>query len=113
MNICKSLVLGAALMLTMGVAALATQTSTQASSTKTSTSTQPAVHHETGTINSLTNSEMVLTHTIKGKQENTTFKLDSNTKKEGTLDKGARVVYFKHENHERIATEVKAEPKKS
>jgi predicted RNA-binding protein (virulence factor B family) len=67
-----------------------------------------------GTISSLTSSELVLSRSVKGKQEETTFKLESTTKKEGAIDKGAHVaVYYKDQNHERIATEVKAEPKKS
>ena len=110
MKISKSLILSAALMFAAGGAALAAQTTT----TKTSTNAHLALHKEMGTVSSLTNSDMVLTHTVKGKQEKTTFKLDSNTKKEGTIDKGTHVVvYFKDQNHERTATEVKAEPTKS
>ena len=56
-------------------------------------------------------SELVL---LNDKQKETTFKLDSSTKKEGTINKGAHVtVYYKNQNHERIATEIKVEPKKS
>jgi hypothetical protein len=116
MKISKSLIVGSALsgalMLGMGGAALASQNSTKSSSTTTSNSA--TTHEEVGTIRSMTNSDLVLAHTYKGKQESTTFKMDSNTKKEGTIEKGARVaVYFKDQNHERVATEVKAEPKKS
>jgi hypothetical protein len=108
MKVSKSLVVGTllsgTLALAAGGAALATQTS----------STTPKTHEEIGTISSMTNSDLVLSHLVKGKQEDTTFKMDSNTKKEGTIDKGARVaVYFKDENHQRIATDIKAEPKKS
>jgi hypothetical protein len=106
MKVSKSLVVGSllsgTLALAAGGAALASQTSTT-----------PKTHEEIGTISSMTNSDLVLSHMVKGKQENTTFKMDSNTKKEGTIDKGAHVaVYFKDENHERLATEVKAEPTK-
>jgi hypothetical protein len=114
MKISKSMILSAALMFAAGGAALAAQTSAQTTTTKTSANAHLALHKEMGTVSSLTNSEMVLTHTVKGKQEKTTFKLDSNTKKEGTIDKGTHVaVYFKDQNHERIATEIKAEPTKS
>jgi hypothetical protein len=105
--------LSAALLLATGGVALAAQTSKQPSSNTTSTSAT-TTHEEIGTITSMTNSDLVLSHTYKGKEESTTFKMDSNTKKEGTIDKGARVaVYFTDQNHERIATKVKAEPKKS
>jgi hypothetical protein len=114
MKISKSLILSAALMFATGGAALAAQTSAQTTTTKTSANANLALHKEMGTVSSLTNSEMVLTHTVKGKQEKTTFKLDANTKKEGAIDKGTHVlVYFKDQNHERIVTEVKAEPTKS
>jgi hypothetical protein len=97
-----------------GAAALAAQTSSQGNAAKSSNTTKTTVHEEMGTVSSLTSSELVLAHTVKGKQEQTTFKLDSSTKKEGTIDKGAHVaVYYKDQNSERIATEIKAEPKKS
>jgi hypothetical protein len=99
-------------MLATGAAALAAQTSSQSSSTKSSNTANTTVHEEMGTVHSLTSSELVLSHTVKGKQEETTYKLDSSTKKEGTIEKGTHVaVYFKDQNHQRIATEVKAEPK--
>ena len=114
MTISKTLIFGAALVLTTGAAALAGQTSSRSSSTKSSNTANTTVHEEMGTVRSLSSSELVLSHTVKGKQEETTFKLDSSTKKEGTIDKGAHVaVYYKDQNHERIATDVKAEPKKS
>jgi hypothetical protein len=113
MTVSRSLIFGAALMLISGGAALA-QTSSPSSSTKSSDTAKATVHEEMGTVGSLTGSQLVLEHMVKGKQEETTFKLDSSTKKEGAIDKGARVaVYFKDQNHERIATEIKAEPKKS
>ena len=118
MTISKSLILPSALtgalLLATGGVALAAQTSKEPNSKTTSNTATGTTHEEIGTITSMTNSDLVLAHTYKGKQESTTFKMDANTKKEGTIDKGARVaVYFKDENHERIATKVKAEPKKS
>ena len=114
MSISKTLIFGAAFMLMTGGATLAAQTSSQTNSTKSSNTAKAAVHEEMGTVSSLTSSELVLAHTVKGKQEESTFKLDSSTKKEGTIDKGTHVaVYYKDQNHERMATEIKAEPKKS
>jgi len=101
-------------MLMTGGAALAATTSSQTNSTKSSNTAKATVHEKTGIVSSLTSSELVLSHSVRGKQEETTFKLDSSTKKEGTIDKGTHVaVYYKDQNHERIATEIKAEVKKS
>jgi hypothetical protein len=108
------LTLAAALVLTAGVA-LATQSkttnpqTTKASVTPTSTS---AVHHEMGTVASVTSNELVLDHTWKGKQEKTNFTLDSATKKEGNVKQGDQVVVYYHiEKGQRIATELKASTK--
>ena len=47
-------------------------------------------------------------------QEETTYKMEPSTKREGTIAKGTYVtLYYKDQNHERMATEVKAEHKKS
>lgn len=110
MAISRTSILSAAFMLLGGGTALAAQTSSHNNVKK----AEPTVHEEMGTVSSMTSSELVLSHMVKGKQEETTFKLDSSTKKEGTIDKGAHVaVYYKDQDHERVATEVKAEPKKS
>jgi hypothetical protein len=114
MSISRILIFGAALMLTTGTAAFAAEVSSQNSSTKSSNTEKATIHEEMGTVSSLTTSQLVLSHSVKGKQEETTFKLDSSTKKEGMIDKGAQVaIYYKDQNHEHVATEVKAEPKKS
>lgn len=114
MSISRTLIFGAAFMLVTSGAALAAQASSQTNSTKSSTQAKAKVHEETGTVSSMTGSELVLSHSVRGKHEETTFKLDPSTKKEGTIDKGARVaVYYRSQNNERVATEIKAEPKKS
>ena len=113
----KALILSVALVFGTAGVALAGQTSTQSkttTSTTTTNNTKMAVHHEMGTIASLTASDLILSHKYNGKQESTTFMLNPSTKKQGTIDKGARVeVYYKFENHQRIATEVKSEGTKS
>jgi hypothetical protein len=112
MSIWKSLIVTAALLFAGGGVALAAQSSTQSTANKTTTATS-AIHEEVGTVSSISNSELVLSHMVKGKEENTTFKLDTMTKKDGKIDKGAHVaVSYKDENHERVATEVKVEAKK-
>ena len=111
----KALVLTVALMFGTAGIALAGQASTQSKTTTTTTkTTTAAMHHQMGTVASMTTSDLVLSHEYKGKTESTKFMLDPSTKKEGTIDKGAKVeVYYKTENHQHIATEVKAESKKS
>jgi hypothetical protein len=114
MNISRTLILSAAFMLVVGGTALAAQTSSHNDATKNTNTAEATVHEEMGTINSMTSSELVLSHTVAGKEEQTTFRLDSSTKTEGKIDQGAHVaVYYKDQSHERIATEIKAEPKKS
>ena len=109
MKVSKSWVVGSLLSGTLALAAGGAALAAQTPST-----TTPKTHEEIGTVSSMTNSDLVLSHLVRGQQEDTTFKMDCNTKKEGTIAKGARVaVYFKAENHERVATEIKAEPKKS
>ncbi|MGB2640211.1 MAG: hypothetical protein WAN32_14780, partial [Candidatus Acidiferrum sp.] len=76
---------------------------------------KPAVYHRMGTISSVSDSDLVLEHKWKGKEESTKFVLNSDTKKEGDLDKGKMAtVYYHMDNKQRIATEVKVmEPKTS
>jgi hypothetical protein len=108
MNISRTLILTAAFMLVGGGTALAAQTSSHNNATKSTNMPEATVHEEMGTVSSMTSSELVLSHTVKGKQEETTFKVESSTKKEGKIDQGAHVaVYYRDQNHERIATEVK------
>jgi hypothetical protein len=107
MSISRTLIFGAAFMLMMGGAALAAQTSSHNNVTKSTNMAEATVHEEKGTVSSMTSSELVLAHTVNGTQAQTTFKLDSSTKKEGAIDKGAKVaVYYKDQNHERIATQI-------
>jgi Domain of unknown function (DUF5666) len=94
-----------------GVMASQTKGSTSATSTKATTKTtaSTAVHHEMGTISSLTSNELTLDHTWKGKEEKTKFTLESSTKKEGNIAQGDHVtVYYHLDNGQRVATEVKA-----
>ena len=109
MKIGKLLTMAAALVLCAGVSMAARTTATANSSrANTTTSSKMTTHHLTGTISSVTGSDLVVTHKYKGKDENSTFMLNSTTKKEGNLDKGAMaVVYYEVKNNQRIATEVK------
>jgi ABC-type enterochelin transport system substrate-binding protein len=114
MSISKSTILLAAFALATGASAFAAQTSSQKSSAQNSNAAQVAVHEELGTVKSMTDSELVLTHDVNGIQEDTAFKLDPSTKKEGAIAEGVYVtLYYKTQNKERIATEVKADRRKS
>jgi hypothetical protein len=110
MSFSRSVVVAAAVLLIGGVTLAAPAAKKQTSATSTSTNTMKmSVHHELGVVDSITSSDLTLSHTYKGKTENVTFKLDPSTKQVGTIDKGAHVeVYYKNENGEHVATEVKA-----
>ncbi|MGB8457567.1 MAG: hypothetical protein WCE50_07595 [Candidatus Acidiferrum sp.] len=124
MKIRYFVLLAAALLLCSEGATIAART-TSPKDAKSKTTTQEkaktAVYHRMGTISSVTDSDLVLEHKWKGKEESTKFVLNSDTKKEGTLDKGEMAtVYYHMADKQRIATEVKvtqpkstAEPKKS
>jgi hypothetical protein len=107
----------AALLFCGGVATISARTTSPKSAndkTTTQDKAKPAVYHRMGTISSITDSDLVLEHKWKGKEENTKFVLNSNTKKEGTLNKGEMAtVYYHMDNKQRIATEVKVTPAKS
>jgi outer membrane biogenesis lipoprotein LolB len=118
------ILLAAALLIGAEGATIAARTTSPSSATTQTTTQQkakPAVYHRMGTIASLTDSDLVLEHKWKGKEENTKFVLNSDTKKEGELNKGEMAtVYYHMDNKQRIATEVKVtqpksttEPKKS
>lgn len=110
----KILVLAVALIVTAGVVAVAGQTSgtnsgKQTPQSATDTAAKATVHHERGTVSSVAANELVLDHKWRGKEEKTTFTLASNTKKEGNIAKGDRVMVSYHfEKGHRIATELKA-----
>src|SRR5262245_22093198 len=52
---------------------------------------QPATHFTQGTIASINANQMVLTKNVRGKAEQTTFNIDSQTQRSGNLAAGTRV----------------------
>jgi hypothetical protein len=113
MNKWRVVIVSAVFAVATGGVALAANNQSTANTTKNSTNTtlQATVHHEAGTVNSISNSDLVLQRNYKGKTHDVKFMLNSNTKKDGTINKGERVeVYYKHQKNERIATEVKPLP---
>jgi hypothetical protein len=97
-----------------GAAQSTTPAKTTKPTTKSSSATKPMIHHMMGTVDSVTDTDLVLDHQWKGKKEQTKFTLDSQTKKEGDIAKGSHAtVYYEFKNHQREATEVKLSAMKS
>ena len=69
----------------------------------------PALHTLMGKVVSCSDTQLVLSHHVKGKATETTFALDANTKKHGELKAGEMVtVSYKTENDQNLATRVRA-----
>ncbi|HTU36219.1 MAG TPA: hypothetical protein VMF66_20640 [Candidatus Acidoferrum sp.] len=109
MSFSRTFIAAAAVLLMGGVAFAAPTATKQATDANANSSmTKSPTHHEWGVVQSMTDTDLTLTHMYKGKTETSTFKLDPNTKKMGTIDQGSRVeVFYKNENGDHIATEVK------
>lgn len=99
----------AAAVLLMGGIAFAAPTAKQTNHLNSSSSVMMKTHHQSGTIQSMTDTDLTISRMYKGKTENMAFKIDANTKKVGNVDTGTRVeVYYKTENGDHVATEIKA-----
>jgi hypothetical protein len=97
----------------MPARATGTNNTKQSTQSATQPKTQPAIHEVTGMVSSVTGSQLVLDHKWKGKDEKTTFMLNPDTKKEGSIMKGDRAsVYYHVENKQRVATDVKVSESK-
>jgi hypothetical protein len=76
-----------------------------------SKSTKPAkatTHEASGTVVSVNATSLVISHKVKGKDEQMTFVLNPETKREGKLDVGSHAtVKYRSENNEHVATMVK------
>jgi hypothetical protein len=99
----KTLVFGTTLLLLAASLAMAMP---QAQGQKAST------HQAVGTVKSVEGDTLVVSHKVGGKEQETTFVLNAQTKREGTMKTGAKVtVHYKVEGGQNIATVVQA-PKK-
>jgi hypothetical protein len=69
------------------------------------------LYEQKGTVSKVTGSSLVLLHRANGKETRTAFQLNSNTKREGMVDKGSQVDVFYRNNGNgiRVATLVKAQ----
>jgi hypothetical protein len=100
-----AVLLGLALMLAVGAFAKTASTKSKAAATQ----------QASGKISTVDDSKLVLSHKVKGKEEQTTYVLNADTKKQGTPMVGAKAtVHYKVENGENVATvlRVSAMPKK-
>ena len=108
-----TLIMGLMLVMAMAGFAKVRQGNSQAAKTEQSASST-RVHQATGTISSVDANKLVLSHKVKGKEEETTFVLNDQTKKEGELKPGEHAtVHYKIENKEDVATMVKVSPAKA
>ena len=78
------------------------------------TNHQPASHVTQGTIASMGADQLVLNRKGRGKGQQVTFMLNSQTQQTGNLKTGSRVaVQYREENHQKIANAVHEVPSKS
>ncbi len=103
------------LMLLIGMAAFAkvkpVQGNGQTAKTRQSASSTARMHQASGTISSINGNNLVLDHKVRGKEQQTPFVMNDQTKREGDLKVGEKVtVHYRTENKENVVTMVKASP---
>jgi hypothetical protein len=100
-----SLIAGVLFLVSMaGFAANGPAKSRDSKSSKSSSVT----HQATGTITSVDANNLVISHKVKGKEEQSTFAMNDQTKKQGDLKTGERAtVHYRSENGQNVATVVK------
>ena len=105
----KVMTLMASLMLLVGIAAFAQGTSQKTKSTKETKTKGEVTRQASGTIRSTDTGTLVLTHKVSGKQEEISFVMNDQTKKEGELRSGEKAtVHYKVEGGQNMATMVQA-----
>lgn len=108
-----ALILGCAGLVTASFAASPT-TAKSTTNTASATDTKPKTHEIRGTVSTVNDTELVVSHTWKGKTEETKFTMNSSTRKDGKIARGDEVtVMYQYENKARTATEIKPEASKS
>lgn len=108
MTIRKLLAAAATLALSAGIVFAAATTQTNSSQAKSTLSARAETHHLMGTISSVNGSDLVVSHKYNGKVEDSTFVINSATKKEGSLAKGKdATVYYQTNKNQNVATDVK------
>jgi len=72
---------------------------------------QPATHFTQGTISSIQTNQLVIAKSVRGKAEQMTFVLTSETQRTGSLVAGTRVsVQYREANNQNIAAAVRELP---
>ena len=75
---------------------------------------QPATHFTQGTITSIDANQMVITKKVRGKAEQVTFAMNSQTQQSGNLAAGTRVsVQYREGGSQKIAAAVRELPSKA
>jgi hypothetical protein len=70
--------------------------------------TQPATHFTQGTITSIGANQMVITKKVRGKAEQASFTLNSETQRDGSLAAGTRVsIQYREAKGQKIAAAVR------
>jgi RNA-splicing ligase RtcB len=98
------------------IGAVSTVASNTAKEKQAAAAKTPAVkmHVATGQVVSISDTTLVLSHKVKGKMEQTSYTLTSETKREGTVESGAKAtVHYKMESGQELATLVKVKPAKA
>ena len=100
---CLSIALTAAAM-----AAQKDKAKTNPPATPQAKTSQPATHFTQGTITSINANQVVITKQVRGKADQTTFSIDSQTQRTGNLVAGTRVsVQYRETNGQKIAAAVR------
>lgn len=74
----------------------------------------PASHFTQGTIASIDANQVVVSHKVRGKAQQDTFMLNSQTQRNGNLAAGSRVsIQYRDDNNQKIATMVREVAAKS
>lgn len=96
------------LVLLLAMAAIA-QASAKATAAKEHKAKAEVTRQASGTITSTDANTLVLSHKVNGKEQQTTFTLNDQTRKQGELRSGEKAtVHYKVEGDQNIATMVKA-----
>jgi hypothetical protein len=81
----------------------------KAPKTTSAATSQPKMKVASGSVVSVDDSKLVISHKVGGKAQETTFALNQDTKKDGELAAGAKAtVHYNVVNGENVATAVKA-----
>ena len=111
----KRFALIAGLTVTLSAAVLAAQKDTKANvhppATPLAKTSQPATHFTQGTIASIEANQLVITKKVRGKAQQVTFAIDSQTQRSGNLVAGTRVsVQYRETDKQKIAAAVRELP---